>query len=269
MAVLIGCGDGLHTCGASAERIPCPLERVSLLACAPGRLAAADVPARLLWDGRRVVSIDGGTEKLLWWNRHLLVLSGETDSLTLLDGQTGYPVTLAPAGVYPQHMCFSAQVDTVAACGGADGCIRLLALPSLNVLALWQVPGSASRIALHRGVLYALCTVENGDLRCLLCRLPLQGRRCDPLLTLPGLPGAISGDGRQGLWVAAGEMLYHVLPGAKGADAVYGGFGLISCLAPTEHGLLVCDPVMDLCCLLRHGARTVIRSGGVQCAGVW
>ena len=267
MAILLGCGDGLHTFEGALRRVECPLESVSVLSC--GGFAAVDRQARLLWDGRRLLDVEPGIETVLCWRGHTLTLSSETDSITLRDGQTGQPVTLAPAGVYPQHMCFSAQVDTVAACGGADGCIRLLALPSLNVLALWQVPGSASRIALHRGVLYALCTVENGDLRCLLCRLPLQGRRCDPLLTLPGLPGAISGDGRQGLWVAAGEMLYHVLPGAKGADAVYGGFGLISCLAPTEHGLLVCDPLMDLCCLLRRGARTVIRSGGVQCAGVW
>ena len=267
MAILLGCGDGLHAFDGSLSRVECPLKSITVLS--GGGFAAVDGCARQLWDGRCIRDVEPGVESALWWRGHMLTLSSETDSITLRDGPTGQPITLAPAGVYPQQMCFAAQADTVAVCGGADGCIRLLALPSLSVLMQWRVPGSASRIALHRGALYVLCTVERGELQCLLCRLPLRENRCEPLLTLPGLPGAVAGDGRQGLWVAAGEMLFHVLPGAEGADAAYGGFGLISCLAPTVQGLLVCDPVLDLCCLLKQGTRTVIRSGGVQCAGVW
>lgn len=265
MAVLIGCGDGLHTCGASAERIPCPLECVSLLACAPGRLAAADVPARLLWDGRRVMSIDGGTEKLLWWNRHLLVLSGETDSLTLLDGQTGYPVTLAPAGVYPQDVCLLPQGDTAAVCGGADGMIRLMALPSLEVLRTFRVPGVAARIAWADGALHVLCTVEDGMLRCLVCRIPLKSGRCEPAATLDGLPGAIAPDGRGGMWVGAGEKLYHLPYRGATPDVTVGGFGLIGSLQRTERGLIIADPVGDGAYRLNHGRLTLLRSGGVLC----
>ena len=267
MAVLIGCADGLYASGAPEKQMACPLDSVALLACAPGRLAAADVSARLLWNGRRVMSIDSGAEKLLWWRQNLLVLSGETDCLTLLDGQSGQPVTLAPAGVYPQDMCLMPPGDIAAVCGGADGTVRLMALPSLEVLRTFRVPGVASRIAWADGALHVLCTVEDGVLRCLACRIPLQSGRCEPMATFDGLPGAIAPDGRGGLWVGAGEKLYR-LRRTGAVDSTTDGFGLIGGLYVAPQGLIIADQVGDCCLQLHHGRFTLLRAGGVLCADV-
>ena len=129
MAILLGCGDGLHAFDGSLSRVECPLKSITVLS--GGGFAAVDGCTRQLWDGRCIRDVEPGVESALWWRGHMLTLSSETDSITLRDGPTGQPITLAPAGVYPQQMCFAAQADTVAVCGGADGCIRLLALPSL------------------------------------------------------------------------------------------------------------------------------------------
>lgn len=266
MAVLIGCADGLYALDASAVRLPCPLGSVSCIACAPGRLAAADAPGGLLWNGQRVICIGSGAEKLLWWGRQLLVLSGETDCLTVIDGQTGQMVTLAPAGVYPQDMCLLPPGDVAAVCGGADGMIRLLALPSLRELRSLRVMGTASRIAWAGGALNVLCTVEDGDLRCLLCRIPLSSGRCEPVVTLDGLPGAVEPDGRGGLWIGAGEKLYHLPQKAHAPDGVIGGFGLIGSLQRTPTGLIIADPVGDGCFRLHRGRMTLLHAGGVACA---
>lgn len=268
MAVLIGCADGLHTGGAPEEKIACPLDGVSLLACAPGRMAAADASARLLWDGRRVMNIDSGAEKLLWWRQNLLVLSGETDCVTLVDGQSGQPVTLAPAGVYPQDMCLLPPGDIAAVCGGADGTIRLLALPSLRELRSLRVPGVASRIAWAGGALYVLCAVEDGALRCLMCRVALPSGRYEPVMTLDGLPGAIAPDDRGGLWIGAGECLHHLPPKGGKPDGIMDGFGLIGGLQSTRQGLIIADPVGDGCYRLQHGRLSLLHAGGVQCADV-
>ena len=267
MAILLGCEDGLYEYGSSLRPLSCPLTQITALTCGSSVAAIAD-RERLLWNGRGLFAVDPGVESVLWWRGNLLTLSSETDSLTLLDGQTGLPVMLAPAGIYPQHMCF-VQQDTVAVCGGADGCIRIMALPSLSIIAQYHVPGIAARVCPYPGALYALCTVENGDLRCLICRISPRSSRCEPFLTLPGLPGAITDDHCGGFWAAAGERLYHLLPNCKTFKDTYDGFGLISSLAQTPQGLLICDPVIDQCCLLRHGKLTVIRSGGVHCAAVW
>ena len=265
MAILIGCENGLHAYIKALHRLPCPLSSVDVLS--QGGFAAVSVQDRLLWDGRRLLAVDPGIEAVLWWHGHLLTLSSETDSLTLIDGHTGLPVTLAPAGVYPQHMCLSAP-DTVAVCGGADSTVRILALPSLSLLAQHRLPGSTARILPQPDAFTVLSTVENGDLHCLVSRISLRSGRCESLALLPGLPGAIAADMRGGIWIAAGETLYRLPHGSKTPESTAGGFGLISSLAETPQGLLICDPVLAQCCLLRGGNRETICTH-VLCAASW
>lgn len=266
MTVLIGRADGLYQYHNGLTRCDCPLGCVSSLAASGGQLCAVDNTEHLLWNGRRLIAVDGGIEALLCWRGHILTLSGETDSLTLLDGSTGQPVTLAPAGVYPQDMCLLPDGNVAAVCGGADGFIRLIALPALRTLQQYRVPGFASRLMFQQGALYVLCTVEDGSLRCLIGRLPLRTGRYEALAVLPGLPGAIASDAHGGFYAAAGEGLYHFPAGAAHPDSTAGGFGLIARIQADDRTVFLCDPVLDLCCLMQDGHRQPLCEGGVQCA---
>lgn len=270
MAVLLACGEnGLIEAASGMHRHPCPLETVSLLCPRPDGLTVIDNRAHLLWDGHMLARVDAGIVAALPWRGHHLLLSGDTDSITLLDGASGQPVTLAPAGVYPQDMCLLPRGDVVAVCGGADGCIRLLALPALQPLRCTRVPGCAARITFACGCLYVLCTIEDDGLQTLLCRIPLRCERYEPLLTLPGMAGALAADASGSLWLGTSDTLYHIQTRPPRILKTIGGFGMISALSCRNGQVLLCDAAYDSCLLLEHHGLHCLRKGDVQHSAIW
>ncbi len=263
MAILALCGaDGLLEYRLGWEQLTCPLPSPTLLAQGDGLLAMVDAPHRLLWMGEKLFPVDAGIEALLLWQGYPLLLSGDTDCLLLLDPQTGSPLVLTPVGVYPQDMCLMPG-NAVAVCGGAEGTVHLLRLPELTIFRTIRVPGNAQRIAWQHGFLYVLCAAEDDGMRCLLCRLHPQGRRYEPLDTLPGLPGTLRGDGR-GLWAAASERLYYYPEGKTRATLQLGGFGLIRHIDCQDSMVLTTDPLMGQIQLIRKEQGQVLLEGDVQ-----
>ncbi len=263
MAILALCGaDGLREYRQGWEQITCPLPSPTLLAQGGGHLAMVDAPHRLLWMGEKLFPVDGGIEALLLWQGYPLLLSGDTDCLLLLDPQSGSPLVLTPVGVYPQDMCLMPG-NAVAVCGGAEGAVHLLCLPELTIFRTIRVPGNAQRIAWQHGCLYVLCAAEDDGLCCLLCRLYPQTQRYEPLATLPGLPGALRGDGR-GLWAAASEMLCYFPEGSTQPSVRLAGSGLIRHIDCQDGLVLTTDPLMGQIQLIRKDRGRVLLEGDVQ-----
>lgn len=202
MHILLCCGEqGLLEHRNGWRRLPCPLARPALAAASGGVMAAVDTVNGELWAMGRIIPVDPGAEALLLDPAHALVLSGETDCLTLLDLATGQPLLTSPVGVYPQDMCLLSG-RLAAVCGGADGAVRLMDPQQLETLRLIPLPGQTQRLAWSGGVLYVLCADCDGMLCCVLWRILRNGH---PLrvLQLPGLPGALCADGRGGVWAAS------------------------------------------------------------------
>lgn len=250
--MLLCCGtDGLLRYRTAWQPISCPLPAPTLIACQDGIQAVLDNTEHLLWMHDRLVSVGSSIESLLLWQGCPLLLSGDTDCLTLLDADTLDPLFLSPVGVYPQDMCLLPG-NIVAVCGGGAGTVLLLTLPELQLLRSIPVPGSAQRMIGLGKWLYVLCTTEDDGLRTLLCRVNLQGSRYDPLCTLPGLPGALHAD-QHGLWVAASETLYRFQLASHAPTQTLGGFGLIRHITSRQHQLLLSDPVLGTLWLMEPG----------------
>lgn len=265
MRIIAACGrDGLLEYRDTWRRLPCPLACPTQLAARPGGLAAADESARLLWTGQAVHPIDGGLEALALTQCCALTLSGDTDSLTLMDAASGDPLVLVPAGVYPQDFCFVDHA-TLAVCGGMDGKVRLMSLPELRTKREFNLPGATQRIACSGGQLHVLCLAGEDPLHTLFCRIPLPQGQPSQVCAMPGLPGAVCADGRGGIWLGVSEHLAHFLPRACAPDVLLSDFGLIRRMARMGDSVLVSDPVMGLCAAadLAGHVHTLLR-GDVQ-----
>ena len=219
----------------------CPLGMPTLL----GAGLVADVHARLAWDGRRVFPLPPGAECLMECPWGYLVLSGEADSVALLDFR-GQMVLTAPAGVYPQGMCMLPGGQHIAVCGGAEGMIRLFSLPDLHLMRRFSVPGCPQQAACAGDALCVLSLVEEGGLRCKVSLIPLNSGAERALFTLPGLPGSVCYDGLNGWWVAASERLCRL--DARGRCVFrQDGWGLITHMERKGTEILLTDSVMGLC----------------------
>lgn len=252
MAVLLCCGeDGLLCHRNTWQTLSCPLPAPSLLCLSGDRRAIVDNSEHLLWMEDQLFSVDSGIEGMLLWQGQPLLLSGDTDCLTLLDPASGNPLFLAPAGVYPQDLCLLPG-NAAAVCGGGSGSVLLFSLPELRLLRTLRVPGSAQRIACLGKWLYVLCTTEDDGLRTLLCRVDPHTGRCEPLTALPGLPGALYIDPR-GLWVAVSETLYRFTPGERKPSFHLDGLGLVRHITGRQGLLLLSDQLLGTLFLLQPG----------------
>lgn len=259
--MLLACGaEGLLVHQGEWRTLPCPLPWPEMLAWENGRLAVLDNTSHAVWTGGRVLAVDSGVEAMLLWHDALLILSGDTDCLTMISLATGQPMLTIPAGVYPQDMCLLPGGRSLAVCGGADGTLRIIRLPDLWAEQVISLPGSVQRAACMEGVLYALCALEEDGLCCQLCCV--QGRSWRSLARWPGLPGAIHGDETGKLWVAASEVLGCFQGGEY--RAVQGSFGLIRHMTSRRGVLLASDPVMDALWQAQGGRAEMVYEGGVQ-----
>ena len=183
---------------------------------------------------------DRNIEALLPWNGHALLLSSDTDSLTLWDrdGLT----RLARVGVYPQDM--AVQEEQVIVCGGADGLLHLLSLPSLDTIREITVPGMPERIVLQDGFALLLTLLPEPTVQTALLEVDLLSGSHRELARYAGLPGTLCVD-RNGLWVAVSEQLLHFHQHGTVPDFVVSGFGLIRRLRPCTDGVVAIDPLEE------------------------
>lgn len=261
MRILLCCGEqGLLTYNDGWQRLPCPLASPRLLAVAGGRMAVADPDQGMLWAMERLTPIDRGAEAQLLSPEHALVLSGETDCLSLIELRTGQMLVTAPAGMYPQEMCLVNR-RLVAVCGGADGSVRLMDPWTLYTRQTFSLPGHTQRITCSGGAMYVLCAVYEGMLHCLLYRIRSDGQ-IKRLLTLPGLPGALCPDGRGGVWAAASETLAHVPMGSHQLGRQIADTGLIRHMTAAGGMLLTSDPVLGVCRLYGDEGQVIAERQG-------
>lgn len=259
--MLAACGaQGLMARQSTWRNLACPLPRADMLSCAQGRLAVLDNGLHAVWVDGRILPVDSGVEAMLLWGDSLLTLSGDTDCLTCLSLATGLPQLTIPAGVYPQDMCLLPGGRSLAVCGGADACLRVIRLPELWEEQTIHLPGSVQRAACLGGALYALCATGQDGLCCQLCRV--IGRTACPMARWAGLPGAIHADDQGRLWVAASERLVRFHKGE--CRHIPGEFGLIRHMCSCRGTLLAADPVMEKLWQVHGDAATVLLDAPVE-----
>lgn len=262
MAMLLAAGRrGLWRLSEAWVRLPCPLAAPTLLARDGAAFASVDNGSRLMWMRGTLTPIDSGVEALLPWRGMAVTLSGETDCLTLLRPGQPSPLMTLPVGVYPQDACLMPDGLHAAVCGGADGTLRLVRLTDFTQAGSLRLPGQPQRITAGAAALHVLCLTGEHDLCTLLLRLPLHSLRPEPLLTLPGLPGAVCAC-RDGVWTASSETLLLLKRGT--CRRIPGEFGLIRRMDVRGDRLLASDPVMDALWLVEDGQTKMLHAGDVQ-----
>ncbi len=204
---------------------------------ADGGRTAVDNAAHLLHHAGRVFPCDREIEALALWQDQALLLSSDTDCLSLWDGEGA--VRTARVGVYPQDM--AVQGDAVWVCGGADGRVHGLTLPGLNSLTSHALPGMPERIAIREETAYILSLLAEEDVYTALFRLDFSTGRFGETARWPGLPGALAAD-TDGLWVGVSEQVLH-LSNEGETDLIVSGFGLPRHICMQGDLVLVTDPV--------------------------
>lgn len=259
MPMLLGCADGLLQLEHEWRRLDCPLPKADFIAQDEGCIAAADTDG-LLWHAGREQRCPRGIEALSLWRGHALLLSSDTDCLTLY-APDGEALITTRVGVYPQGLCI--RDDTAYVCGGADGCVHLLTLPGMYLYRSIPLPGMPQRIAAAARTLHVLCLTEDNGVHCTLVRIDRTTGQWDITACRPGLPGAVSAESDGSLWAAASEQLLHFPPGAAQADTVYRGFGLIRHIDAHQGTALVTDPLEELCAVCSPDGASVVYRGQV------
>ena len=147
---------------------------------------------------------DRDIEAALAWEDYALLLSSDTDALSLWDCEG--LVRLTTVGVYPQDMVILG--NQVIVCGGADGKLHLLALPELTEDAEISVPGMPERLCIVEDMIFILTLMVEPEVHTALLRL--SGGQVESLRTFAGIPEAIAAD-KGGLWIAVSEGVTRLL----------------------------------------------------------
>ena len=130
---------------------------------------------------------DRDIETALPWRQYALLLSSDTDCLSLWD-EDGL-VRLTRVGVYPQDMAL--RDDTVVVCGGADGKLHLLTLPDLHEAAAYPLPGMPERVCIHQGAAYVLTLLTEPEVHTMLLTLPPDSAHWTELERFAGIPDGL------------------------------------------------------------------------------
>ena len=147
---------------------------------------------------------DRDIEAALPWEDYALLLSSDTDALSLWDSEG--LVRLATVGVYPQDM--SVLGNQAVVCGGADGKLHMLMLPELTESAEISVPGMPERLCIVENMIYILTLMVEPEVHTALLRL--SGGQLESLQTFAGIPEALAAD-KAGLWIAVSEGVTRLL----------------------------------------------------------
>lgn len=258
MGILLACGDGLVSWRGSWRRVPCPILRADLASEHAGQVAAVDNLAGLLWHDGELQPCDRSIEALRLWQGFALLLSSDTDCLSLWDAHG--PVRMVRAGIYPQDMHLVG--DHAAVCGGLDGMLRLYSLPGLELVLETELPGMPERVSIHGDQAYVLSLLPEPEVHTAVLRVDLRSRSYVRLMELPGLPGAVLAEG-SGAWIAGSETLLHSPDRLCEADCLIDGFGLVRHLSTVRDRLLITDPVAGICAMYRRGALSILYRGDV------
>lgn len=145
-------------------------------------------------------SCDRDIETALRWNEYALLLSSDTDCLSLwdIDGL----VRLARVGVYPQDV--AVLDDLACVCGGADGKLHLLHLPDLYETAEYPLSGMPERVCITGDNAFVLTLLPEPEVHTALLSVDLMTGRYYETAKLNGIPEAITAD-KSGLWIAVSE----------------------------------------------------------------
>lgn len=266
MGMRLGCGAALYEWQrgetfAAPRKVDCPLPRVDLLTLDG---AMVDNTAHLLLHGGQMLPCDRDIETLLSWEHHALLLSSDTDCLSLWDAEG--PLRTLRIGVYPQDIALHGRAAVV--CGGVDGKVHVVRLPQLDLLASFSVPGMPERICVSGGNAYLLTLLPEPEVHTALLQLDLHTGEHQELQRFAGLPGAICAT-PDGLWVAVSEVLMHLSLDDAQPDAVIRGFGLIRHLDARGSAALATDPLEGICALAEASPRpsvSVLYRGDVSMA---
>lgn len=199
-----------------------------------------DNEAHLLHLGRHAFPCDRDVEALLPWQDKALLLSSDTDCLSLWDSDG--LLRLTRVGVYPQDMALSDGKLLI--CGGADVRLHLLSVPLLHSIREFPLPGMPERISLHNGSAYVLTLLTDPEVQSALLSIDPSSGFSHEINRYPGLPGALLADAC-GLWVAAGEQLQRLRWADLQPEAIIHGFGLIRRLLPHADGVIAVDPLEE------------------------
>lgn len=199
-----------------------------------------DESAHLLHFGQRVFPCDGNVEAVRLWKGHALLLSSDTDCLSLWDGDG--MIRTARVGVYPQDM--AVQADTAYICGGADGKLHLLTLPDLHTEAEITLPGMSERICLQADTAHVLTLLAEPELHTLLLRVNLTTGEHQVSARFCGLPGAIAAD-ESGLWIGVSELVMHLPFDTDSPDVVIEGIELARRIEASSSEITVYDALEE------------------------
>lgn len=196
---------------------------------------------------------DRDVEALALWNAHPLLLSSDTDCLSLWD-RHGL-IRTARVGVYPQDM--AVQGDAAYVCGGADGRLHRLSLPSLIESAEFALPGMPERLCIREDTAYILTLLPDADVETALLTVALSTGRYAEIARFPGLPGAIAAD-QSGLWVGVSGQICRYPMGAAAADIVIEDFGLARRITTQAEGIRVYDALEETVALITYTPRPAV-----------
>ena len=200
-----------------------------------------DEAAHLLHIDGRAFPCDRDIEALALWKGHALLLSSDTDCLSLWDADG--LIRTARVGVYPQDA--AVQGDLAWVCGGADGRLYALELPGLLTAAELPLPGMAERLCLREGAAWVLTLLPEQEACTALLRVDLANSQSVEIARFAGLPGALAADD-DGLWIGVSELVMHRPFTAGRADLTIEGFGLPRHIRVEQDAVWVVDPLEGL-----------------------
>ena len=199
-----------------------------------------DDRAHMLHHGERTFPCDRNIESLAVWKGCALLLSSDTDCLSLWDMDG--PVRTLRIGVYPQDMAIADDLAIV--CGGADCRLHLLTLPELRSSGEISLPGMPERIALQGSDAHVLALLTEPEVHTQLILASLPAGKPHSLLTLPGIPGAIAADG-DGLWLGVSGQVLHLPRGTTQPDMIIEGFEMPVKIDVLPHGVIITDALRE------------------------
>ena len=195
-----------------------------------------DNAAQLLHIGGHAFPCDKEIMASAPWKDHALLLSADTDCLSLWDREG--LVRTARVGVYPQDMAVLG--DTAYVCGGADGLLHQLALPSLRTAAAFSLPGIPERVCLHDETAFVLSLLPEEPVHTALLHLDLQTGKHLEITRFAGIPGALAASA-DGVWVGLSELALRLPWRTDTPDIAVEGLGIAGRIDVTDDGVIITD----------------------------
>lgn len=202
----------------------------------PHAIFRVDDAAHLLHFGGRAFPCDREIVAAYPWKGHALLLSSDTDCLSLWDADG--LIRTVRVGVYPQDMAVSEDAAWV--CGGADGTLHHLSLPSLREIMEFRLPGMPERVCLQEDSAWVLSLLAEPEVCTALLQTNLQRTEAQEITRFAGIPGALTAD-EKGLWIGVTEQVVHLPWGTAVPDVIVEGIGLAEKIEVQARGISITD----------------------------